>query len=177
MTNRSDAWKQLDYAIGEAGGEDAFLDKVCDFVIEGLALRDVASNLGMTYGVMWKWLNEDGRMKDYELALKGHADLVVHEVKGIADASEDPKLMVDSRKWLSSKWDRNRFAENSKIEVSGSVSLISLLSSLKELPVEVPPAIEGEAAEVADGEVFEFIGTSPEKIPAKNSEISDEVVI
>ena len=172
MTNRSDAWKQLDYAIEEAGGEDAFLDKVCDFVIEGLALRDVSSNMGMTYGVLWKWLNEDGRMKDYELALKGHADLVVHEVKGIADASEDPKLRVDSRKWLSSKWDRNRFAENSKVEISGSVSLISLLSSLKDI---TPPA--DEAIEVVEFVSLPSAITSPEKIPAKNLQNADEGLV
>lgn len=169
---RTDGYRRIDSLIDEMGGEEEALAHMLGLVTEGSTLVDISKGFGIAYGALWRWLSSDReRMGDYETALKGHADMVVHEVKGIADRSDDPKLMVDSRKWLSSKWDRNRFAENSKVEISGSVSLISLLSSLKDVPSE-PEAIE----------VVEFVSipapvTSPEKIPAENFQNADEGLV
>lgn len=175
LTKRTEGYRRIELLIETMGGEEEFLDHICGLVIEGNSLKDVGVAFEIAYGALWRWVNDERwRFQSYETALKGHADLVVHETKVIADNSDDPKLMVDTRKWLSSKWDSNRFSEKSKVEVGGSVSLISLLSSLKELPSDVPSVIEGEA-----DEVFEFFGTSPEKIPAKISENepAEQVVI
>ena len=156
-------------------GEREFVENILAMVVEGDSLEVIARRFDVAYGSLWRWISGDkSRMAEYEAALKGHADKLVHETKVIADDSGDAKLRIDARKWLSGKWDANRFSERSKVEVSGSVSLISLLGSLKDIDVEpdrlenkVPltPAIEGYAEEVNDSEE-----TSLEKNSEKNSQ-------
>lgn len=157
-------------------GEAELLEHILARVIQGESLGDIAESYDVAYGAMWRWISGDKyRMGEYESALRGHADKLVHETKGIADGSEDPKLMIDTRKWLSSKWDANRFSERSKVEVSGSVSLISLLGSLKDIEGEAERIDEAERIEGESGEIIESTITSPEKISEKKSE--NEVII
>ena len=161
-------------------GEAELLEHILARVIEGESLEDIAGSYDVAYGAMWRWISgEKYRMGEYESALRGHADKLVHETKGIADESKDPKLMIDTRKWLSGKWDANRFSERSKVEVSGSVSLISLLGSLKDIEGEVERIDEVERIEGESGEIIERFNestvTSPEKNSGEKSE--NEVII
>ena len=157
-------------------GEAELLWKILSRVMEGDTLKYIADGYDLDYGILWRWISSDKyMMAEYESALRGHADKLVHETKVIADGSEDPKLMIDTRKWLSSKWDANRFSERSKVEVSGSVSLISLLGSLKDIEGEAERIDEAVRIEGESGEIIESTVTSPEKISEKKSE--NEVII
>ena len=157
-------------------GEAELLWKILSRVMEGDTLKYIADDYDLDYGILWRWISSDKyMMAEYESALRGHADKLVHETKGIADESKDPKLMIDTRKWLSSKWDANRFSERSKVEVSGSVSLISLLGSLKDIEGEAERIDEAVRIEGESGEIIESTVTSPEKISEKKSE--NEVII
>ena len=74
---------------------------------------------------MWRWISGDkNRMAEYESALMGHADKLVHETKGIADESKDPKLMIDTRKFLSGKWDAGRFGDKNVHSGGGGITVI-----------------------------------------------------
>ena len=148
------SWGLLDEQIA-IHGEDGFEGIVCGKVIDGCTLQVICEEYGMMYSVMWEWVTDDrDRYERYKDALKGRSDALMSDVVGIADGSGDAKLMVDTRFRLASKLDVGRFGDSSKVEVSGSVSLIGLLASLKDikavptgtLPREVP-AIEGESVE------------------------------
>ena len=146
MTKRMEGYARLDMLLDEHG-EQWVIDMMSSHAIDGMPLRDIAREmLGIPYYVLWSWLNDEPhRLREYEVAVRGSAETMAHETVQIADAADDPKLRIDSRKWLSAKRDSRRFGEHTKVEVSGSVSLISLLSSLKEVEVE---AIEAEVVEV-----------------------------
>lgn len=144
----------LSYAILDemvsSKGEEAFEREVFEKVIDGANLSVICEEYGMMYSVMWNWLSDDrDRMEGYRKALKGRADALMGDVVGIADGSGDAKLMVDTRFRLAGKLDVGRFGDSSKVEVSGSVSLIGLLASLKDIDAvaveDTVPAIEGEA--------------------------------
>ena len=84
--------------------------------------RGTGRSLEIPYSVLWRWLSDSGRMQDYENSLKARADRVAHEVLRISDSATDEntqssKLQVESRKWLASKWDRDRYGESSKVQM------------------------------------------------------------
>lgn len=130
----------------EAYGEDELLQFINYRVMDGNTLTKVCEELMVPYPIIWEWIGDEmSRLKAYEQALKGLSDYVVHGMIEIANDSGDAKVRLDAAKWLASRWDRSRFGENVKVEVNHSVSLISLLSSLKDLPDGT--TVEGEVLE------------------------------
>lgn len=114
-------WKRLDGLVAEIGS-DGLLEMVCGRVTEDEDLTDISRSLEIPYSVLWRWLSDSGRMQDYENSLKARADRVAHEVLRISDSATDEntqssKLQVESRKWLASKWDRDRYGESSKVQM------------------------------------------------------------
>lgn len=134
----------------EAYGEDELLQFINYRVMDGNTLTKVCDELMVPYPIVWEWIGDEmSRLKAYEQALKGLSDFIVHGMIEIANDSGDAKVRLDAAKWLASRWDRSRFGENVKVEVSHSVSLISLLSSLKDIEGEV---LETEAPELLDND-------------------------
>ena len=114
-------WTRLDGLVAEIGSE-GLLEMVCGRVTEDEDLTDISRSLEIPYSVLWRWLSDSGRMQDYENSLKARADRVAHEVLRISDSATDEntqssKLQVESRKWLASKWDRDRYGESSKVQM------------------------------------------------------------
>lgn len=126
---------------------------------EGETLREIAKDWEIPYGRLAQWVIEDReRSEQYNVALKLWADAIAQECVAIADEQNevekrdgttfDPdvprdKLRIDTRLRLAGKWDRNRYGEQTKVEHSGSLSLISVLSSIPRGDVfenEPPPA-------------------------------------
>ena len=132
-------------------GEDAIQSAVIADTIEGMAPKAIAEKLGVRYSVFWTWLTEDeDRFKAYQAALTGYADALAHETLSISDSPSEnaasDKLRIETRLKLASRWDRNRYGEQTHVQVGGSVSLISLLASL---PRGNEP-IEAEFSEITD---------------------------
>ena len=114
-------WQRMDVLVSEHGAEDV-LHMVCDQVANGMSLSEIGGNEGIPYSVLWRWLNAEGRMEAYRLALEARADKEAHDVLHIADGATAEevgvaKLRVDARKWAASKWDRERYGEASKVQM------------------------------------------------------------
>ena len=140
--NEYDEGKGVLEELLEAYGEEALIEFICFKAGDRVSLVEIGKELRVPYPVLWGWMcDEVERLTDYESALRGVGDQIVHEMLEISDSSGDAKLRIDARKWLASRWDRGRFGENVKVEVNHSVGLISLLSSL-------PKLIEGEVVDV-----------------------------
>jgi hypothetical protein len=159
------AWERLDVILSEQG-EDGLLENVATRLSEGESLKFIASSLALSYWVLWKWIDDDGERRRYcESAQKASAEDLAWEVLSIADGSTPDsvnvdKLRVDARKWMVPKLHQEKYGERAKVEVSGSVSLISLLSSLgkeREIEGEVVESVEHEEhadlAHLPSGEV------------------------
>ncbi len=113
---------------------------------EGETLKQIAKDWEIPYGRLAQWVIEDReRSEQYNVALKIWADSLAQECLAISDEQAevekrdgttfDPdvprdKLRIDTRLRLAGKWDRNRYGEATKIEHSGGLSLISVLSSI-----------------------------------------------
>jgi hypothetical protein len=120
-------------------------------------LKQIAKDWQVPYGRLCQWITEDReRAEQYSLALKFAADSFAHECVPLADGVSKPedvpaaKLQIDTRLRVAGKWDRNRYGEQTKIEHGGSLSLISVLSSIPRGEVfenEVPaPALPRQVA-------------------------------
>ena len=114
-------WQRMDALVVDHGAEDV-LHMICDQVADGMSLSEVGQNEGIPYSVLWRWLNAEGRMEAYRLALEARADKEAHDVLHIADGATAEevgvaKLRVDARKWAASKWDRERYGEASKVQM------------------------------------------------------------
>lgn len=120
-------------------------------------LKDIARSLGVPLGKLSEWITEDReRTEQYANALRIASEQAALDSLRIADGipqqAVDPdgkplfdsagnpvlitpdvqrdKLRVDTRMKLASKLAREKFGEMNEVRVSGSVSLISVLSSL-----------------------------------------------
>lgn len=164
-------------------------------------LKQIAKAWQVPAGKLAEWITEDrDRAEKYALALKIAAEQAALDTARISDGvpvqAVDPngkplfdetgkpvlihhdvardKLRVETRKWLAGKLAREKFGEMNEVKVSGSVSLIAVLSSLpRGRGVDVTPETVTSAlpAPVADSQ------TSLEKNPAKVSEIAEAELI
>ena len=131
-------WQRMD-ALVQAHEADGVLHMVCDQVSDGMSLSEISQAEGIPYSVLWRWLSTENRMELYRTALEARADKEAHEMLHIADsATEDEigtaKLRVDARKWLTGKWDRDRYGESSKValDVRYQVDLAGALLEAEE---------------------------------------------
>lgn len=123
-------------------------------------LKQIAKSRGVPLGRLSEWITADrDRTEQYANALRIASEQYALETISIVDAAtpEDVavrKLQADTRFRLASKLAREKFGEMNEVRVSGSVSLISVLSSLPR-------------GRVLDAEVIE------EKIPEKFQKKTD----
>lgn len=141
-----DSWRRMD-ALVEAHGADGVLHMVCDQVAEGV-----------NYSVLWKWLNAEGRMEEYELALRAKADSEAHAMLGIADGATPEevgvaKLRVETRDRLIKKWDRNRYGDKMEV-MHKAIPVLNIVTAVmvEEKVIEAEPELlEVEDASTIDG--------------------------
>ena len=149
-----DSWRRMD-ALVQAHGDDGVLYMVCDQVADGASLKEICASEGVNYSVLWKWLNAENRMEEYELALRARADSEAHSMIGIADSATPDevgvaKLRVDTRDKLIKKWDRNRYGD--KVEVTHRA--VPVLNIVTAVMVE-EKVIEAEMVEVEDASAID----------------------
>lgn len=149
-------WQRMDVLVGEHGAEDV-LHMVCDQVADGMSLSEISKVEGVPYSVLWRWLNAEGRMESYRVALEARADKEAHDVLHIADGATAEevgvaKLRVDARKWAASKWDRDRYGESSKValDVRYQVDLAGALleAEARREVLHKPATVDNDTGEV-----------------------------
>lgn len=124
-------------------------------------LKEIARAWKVPLGKLAEWITEDReRTEQYANALRISAEQHALETIAIVDAAtpEDvavAKLRADTRFRLAAKLAREKFGEMNEVRVSGSVSLISVLSSLpRGNVIDITPEAE-----------------VPKKIPEKKEEL------
>lgn len=156
------AYAILDDVIARKGA-DGFLVEIVHEVLSGRRLVEIAQAEGLMYGVLWHWLKDKPeRLEKYRDALKGYGDKLIAETVGIADASGDPKLMVDTRFKVAGKVDKKMWGDEKESAASGITVVVQrglkaemthgstggvltiLESQDKGYPVPEAPVITGE---------------------------------
>jgi len=143
-------------------------DGVFQRVCEGESLKDIAKAWEVPRGQFVRWFTES--YSDlYDAALKVHAADLAMEVLAIADEQHevmkkdgttyDPdvprdKLRVDTRKWIASKFDRDRYGEAVKVSRDVSISIdAGLVGFARDLldHIDTRPGLHQREVRVFDG--------------------------
>lgn len=140
-------------------------------------LKEIARAWQVPLGRLAEWITEDReRAEKYSNALRIAADQAVLDTIRIADSAKPEdvavrKLQVNARQWLGTKLSRERFGEMNEVRHTGSVSLLTVLSSLRGREIDVTP--EGVASALP-APVAPVAETSLEKIPQKIPKLEKE---
>lgn len=94
------------------------IESLCDRLIDGQALRQIARDVGVSPAGVLRWINGDeDRRRVYALARVAQADVLANEIIAIADepvtldengrmdpsAINEKRVRIDARKWIASK--------------------------------------------------------------------------
>lgn len=119
----------------------------------GITLREFAVSNNIRFSVLYTRLNEDEELrKRFDDALKAKAYAKVDEIEQDIVKVEEGKLeanqarvMMDGRKWLASKFDRERFGEKVSADIKVTDMTALHLAAMEQL--SEPSVIEGERVE------------------------------
>lgn len=149
--------RQLWKDIEAIGGVDGVVDKIAG----GMSLNALAAELGVSRNFLTWELYNDPSVKERILeARKARAETWSEEALEIADGvPEEPnaiqkaKLRVETRKWMASVNDPDRFGQKqAQVNISiGGLHLDALRKVQAELARPVGPVIEGSARDVTEG--------------------------
>jgi hypothetical protein len=108
----------------------AIADKICEGVAVRISLAKIcASDPEMPAPrTVYRWLEQNEEFRhNYVRAREDQADFIAEELIEISDNPEfepnDKRIMVDTRKWLASKYKPKVYGDKIQTEHSGEVSL------------------------------------------------------
>ena len=129
--------------IDDADAEQIIAEVCAAVSVRGpVALREYAKERAWSGDVLWNWMHEeDGRRQRYEAARRYRGEMCAGETLGIADGSEDPKLMVDTRWKFAEKTYPEVYGPRMKVErevsvVDQSALLLGMVELLKLARIE-----------------------------------------
>lgn len=99
-------------------------DLVCDGIISGLSLKKICLDDSLpTSRTVFTWLRTyPDFLRNYDRAKEDQAKAMVEDALDIADNEEievgHKNIMVNTRKWASSKYDRKRFGDHQIIDTT-----------------------------------------------------------
>ena len=97
------------------GGDPAWWSDFLSRVVEvgpKVAMDEACRLRGWALSALWGWvMGDDGRKRDFQESQNLCVGRMAWETVGIADASEDAKLRVDTRFRIAGKVDRERWGE------------------------------------------------------------------
>lgn len=142
------------------------IDIVCQRVIDGESLGQIAKSLGLPKLRFIRWIGEE-YSSEYESALRMAADEHAHQLIPLADESDPDesqktKLQMEARRFVASRWDKSRYGEHTKVEHTGNVNLIALLGSLPK--GDAPQVLEEKVVEALPAPAAESVEASEEYI-------------
>jgi hypothetical protein len=147
----------------EIVADTSTMGEIVHRLADGKTLKRIAKDWGIPYGRLAEWVTEDReRSEQYAMALAIWVDSLAQESVGIADDVEEDrdavakaKLQTSVRMGLATRLNRQRYGDAVEHKVSGSVSLIAVLSGLPRTGAvmdlgEIPALATGSHAAVED---------------------------
>lgn len=131
-------------------------DWTLDRIAGGEAPSKIAEENGVRCSIFLRAIAEDDRLTtEYEAALRVAAEVLAHDVVGIADDADPEavphaKLKIDTRLKVAGKWHRDRYGESVRVESVKRVVLDLKFGAREPEPGRV---IEHEAAPALPGKV------------------------
>jgi terminase small subunit-like protein len=146
---------------------------ICDWIVEGKTLREIAGALGCTAGAISKWADDDATFAQrYARAREMACQLLVDDLLALSDADcigpdglpdnalvQRARLMVDTRKWILSKVLPKRFGDRVTAEITGDPNA-PLITRIELVAV---PAVHRQLGPVIDAGCDD--GSEPSTLP------------
>jgi len=109
---------------------DPRVQTICDLVAEGETVRQIATTLGISSGMVLKIINEGGEEagKQYARARDIAADLLEADILTRAsavtpDSAPADRVAIDALKWVAARRSPKRYSERIIQEHSGAVAI------------------------------------------------------
>lgn len=101
------------------------IDPVLDMIVNGGTVKVLAERIGVSTGLISEWVEARGYGERVARARQHYADRLAQETLSLADDesidTNRAKLMIDTRRWLASKWYRNVYGD--KVDVTNTVTV------------------------------------------------------
>ncbi len=126
---------------------EALLTEICDHIAEGRGLISWTKAFGVSYSVVWNWLNDDQhRERAYLAARIVAADYLAEQALQIIDAEPErlesgavdnaavtlQRARFDARRWQCAKLRPDRYGESLKVESDQGISIIGALAEARQ---------------------------------------------
>lgn len=102
---------------------------------EGKAVKSILNLMGVDVRAFHKELDNDPiLLREYEMAQRCRAEMMVEEIMTIADEENDvlrAKLKVDARKWYASKMLPRKYGDRIDLNVTHTVDIAQALNDAK----------------------------------------------
>jgi AcrR family transcriptional regulator len=129
-------------------------DKICSQIIDGVGLREICAEVGISIPTIFYWIQHNERFsKHYARARQIQAEILADELKTIADEKpvcliptksggsfeatdksgiERNRLRVDTRKWIASKLLPKKYGDKLEVEHSGEIGIAERIARIRE---------------------------------------------
>lgn len=119
-------------------------DRICEGISRKVPLAKLCDNDDSLPAprTVYRWLREFPEFcQNYEKAKEDQADFLVDEALEISDDDTiDPahkRIMVDTRKWVASKFKAKKYGDKIQQEISGSLNLTDLSDDELDLKIKM----------------------------------------
>ena len=93
---------------------------------EGVGYSKLCYETGLGKAALLDWLESEENAERATRARARAASALADETVEIADSAGDARLRIGTRQWLAERFDRARFGQTQKVEVSGQVTHLHL---------------------------------------------------
>lgn len=108
-------------------------------IIDGMFANQSILGMLKEYGInprdFYDTIHSDPSLSnDYLRAFTARAELITDEMKEIADSDQNPmkvRNMLDTRKWLASKWNSQRFGDRLDLNVNQTTDVAAALAEAR----------------------------------------------
>ena len=101
------------------------IDPVVDMIVNGGTVKVLAERIGVSTGLISEWVEARGYGERVARARQHYADRLAQETLTLADDesidTNRAKLMIDTRRWLASRWHRSVYRD--QVDVTNTVSV------------------------------------------------------
>ena len=122
--------------LNALGAEDYVVEKIQ----QGWSIRRICEDVSIPVSSFSRWVDAvPGRRASLARAREAAAEMFVSEVVSIADASQDARLQVDTRKWVASKWAPDTYADKQQPTVQITITAQHLRAARHGDVIDIEP--------------------------------------
>jgi hypothetical protein len=137
--------------LARLADEPQLVELVWTRLEEGVSYAKLCAETGLGKAALLEWLDKEENAEHASRARARAASALADEALDIADGSGDARLRISQRNWIAERYDRAKFGQTQKVEVSGQVThlhLAALQATARKRQASITQADEPEVLDV-----------------------------